>query len=88
VEEIPQISNMHFQIAFTYLKKKKKKKKERKTERKKERKKESVVKHKSADKYVGRPNEWRAFGQPLYFRTVLSLRRSGTLVHNTQVPVV
>ena len=62
---------------------------ERKKDRKKEeRKKESVVKHKSADKYVGRPNEWRAFGQPLYFRTVLSLRRSGTLVHNTQVPVV
>jgi len=32
--------------------------------------------------------EWRAFGQPQVSRTVLLLRHSATLVHNTLVPVV
>jgi len=32
--------------------------------------------------------EWRAFGQPLGSRTVLSLGHCTTLMHNTQVPVL
>jgi len=32
--------------------------------------------------------EWRAFGQPLGSRSVLSLGHSATLVHSTQVQVL